>query len=622
MLAISVRRVSTIGRVAIFFIFVFLVAFVPTAASAEISPDFPYESKYIEVFDSKMHYVESGQGDQILLLHGNPTWSYIWRNIIPALSSKGRVIAVDLIGFGKSDKPDLEYRVEDHSKYLEEFIQKMKLRNITLVVHDWGSVLGFHYARRHEANIRGLVFFEALLLPLPRMELWPDDARRLFEDLRTPELGWNLAVHQNVFIEKRLQQGIMRKLTDQEMENYRDPFKNAESRKPIWRFPNELPIDGQPADVSKMQEEYLAWLQQTELPKLLLFAEPGSLIPIAAVEWARAHLKNLTSVHIGKGIHNIQEDRPAEIGRSIASWIDHNLKLSWPHAPGILYVVNESTLHLNCTGKGATTVILGSGVGQWSIHWYSVQKLLEKEMRVCSYDRAGYGWSYPVPPAPSAEHAAQELHKLLAVSGERGPFVFAGHSYAGYVIRLFASLFPNDSAALIFIDAAHEDQWDLLPATKDLIQEGIASLEQVITEIRAGSFQQKPAVDERLPQEIGKALQAVMSDPAMYETMLAESRAAFESAKQVAKSRLPPGIPIVVLSAGNSFAWFYEPKEENAKILKSLNDGWAQLQNSLASLSPKNKHLIVKDATHNIVAERPDETANAIREALTLMGVE
>lgn len=587
-----------------------------------ISSEFPYESRYVEVLDSRMHYVEAGQGDPILLIHGNPTWSYIWRNIIPLLSSKGRVIAVDLIGFGKSGKPDLEYRFLDHSRYLEEFIRKMELRNITLVLHDWGSALGFHYARRHEANIRGLIFFEALLLPLPRMDLWPEDARKMFETFRTPDLGWDLAVKQNLFIEKRLQQGILRKLTEQEMEHYRNPFRTVDSRKPLWRFPNELPIDGDPADVAKIQEEYLAWIQTTELPKLLLFVEPGSLIPIAAVEWARGHLKNLTAEYIGEGIHNIQEDRPAEIGRSIAEWIDHSLATSWPPAPGILYDIGGVNLHFHCTGKGTPTVVLDAGVGAWSTHWHSVQKMLETEMRVCSYDRPGYGWSYPVPSSPNAEHAAQELHTLLSVAGEHGPFVLVGHSYGGYVIRLFASLFPADTAALVFVDSANENQWEELPATRELLQEGIAALEQMAAQIRSGAIQQKPVLDDRLPDEIARALQAAMAHPAMYETMLAESRFAIKSASQVAKSKLPPGIPIVVLSAGNSFAWFFESNEKNAELLKNLNEGWAKLQESLASLSPKSKHLTLKDATHNIVAEHPEETANAIREVRSLIGTE
>ncbi|MCI0605482.1 haloalkane dehalogenase [bacterium] len=608
----------TIKMAAALVVFFLLEFFSFAATPSDISSDLTYESRYLEVFGSRIHYVESGQGDPILLLHGNPTWSYIWRNIMPSLSTKGRVVAVDLIGFGKSDKPDLEYRFEDHSRYLEEFIKRMELKNITLVLHDWGSALGFHYARRHGANVRGLVFFEALLLPLPSLELWPKDARELFEAFRTPDLGWDLVVRKNVFIEKRLQEGILRKLTDQEMNQYRNPFKDPESRKPIWRFPNELPIDGQPAAVSRIQEAYLAWLQTTKLPKLLLFASPGSLIPFETVEWARAHLKNLTSVYVGKGIHNLQEDLSVEIGGSIAAWMDRNLKLSWPNAPGILYVTNQSTLHLNCTGNGAPTVVLDAGVGEWSTHWHFVQQILKSEMRVCSYDRAGYGWSYPVPADPNAKAAANNLHQLLSVAGENGPFVLAGHSYGGYVNRLFAGLFPEDAAALIFVDSAHEDQWERIPETKELLHQGITSLEQMVPQMRSGSIPEMPMQDGRFPVDVAKTVRVAINHPARYETMLAESRHAIESASQVAGSQLPPEIPVIALSAGNSFAWFYEQNEKNTGLLKKLNETWAALQKSLAALSRRSKHRILEKATHNIVAEAPEETAGAIREGRTL----
>jgi haloalkane dehalogenase len=274
-----------------------------------------------------MHYVETGNGDPILLLHGNPTNVYIWRNVIPHLVPYGRVVAVDLIGFGKSDKPDIDYRFADHAAYLQGFIERTGLANITLVLHDWGSALGFDYASRHAANIRGLAFFEALLLPLPSLDQWPNhgaaDAFRLY---RTPGVGWNLIINENSFVERRLQEGIIRQLSRRELDHYRRPFADPKARKPVWQWPNELPIAGEPADVSAVQLRYLAWLQHTQLPKLLIFAHPGALTPTPVVAWAKASLPNLVTVDIGAGLHNLQEDRPAEIGRAIARWIEHALQ--------------------------------------------------------------------------------------------------------------------------------------------------------------------------------------------------------------------------------------------------------------------------------------------------------
>lgn len=305
--------------------FCFLIVSLPAFGREDFAAnaDFPYPSKYVEVRGVKMHYVESGSGEPILLLHGNPTNVYIWRNIMPSVAGHGRVIAVDLIGFGKSDKPDIEYRFSDHAAYLEAFIEKMGLRNITLVMHDWGSALGFDYASRHPENIRALAFFEALLVPIPNFDQWPNQkAAEAFRLYRTPEVGWNLIVNENSFIEKRLQDGIIRPLSEAELQHYREPFKDPKSRKPMWRWPNELPIAGEPADVTAMQMHYLTWLQNAAVPKLFIFAHPGVPTPEPVVAWAKANLPNLQTVDVGAGIHNLQEDHPQEIGSAIATWID------------------------------------------------------------------------------------------------------------------------------------------------------------------------------------------------------------------------------------------------------------------------------------------------------------
>jgi len=285
-----------------------------------ISADFPYESHYIEVDGSKLHYVDEGSGDPILFLHGNPTSSYLWRNILPAVTPVGRGIALDLIGMGKSEKPDIEYRFFDHVTYVEGFIELMGLKNLTLVIHDWGSALGFHYAMRHEHNMKGLAFMEAIMAPAPSWEAFPAEARDLFKAFRTPQVGWDLIVNQNIFIEKLLPGGVVRALTEEEMNYYREPFGEVKSRKPIWRWPNEIPIAGEPPDVTEAVLSYNQKLQESELPKLLFYATPGALMPAPIVEMTTAHLKNLKTVDVGQGIHFLQEDHPHLIGSELARW--------------------------------------------------------------------------------------------------------------------------------------------------------------------------------------------------------------------------------------------------------------------------------------------------------------
>jgi haloalkane dehalogenase len=277
---------------------------------------------HVEVNGSRMHYVEEGEGPPVLFLHGNPTSSYLWRNIIPHVAPVGRCIALDLIGMGQSDKPDIDYRFFDHADYVDGAIEALGLTDVTLVVHDWGSGLGFHYARRHPDNVRGLAFMEAILAPVPSWDMFPEGARDLFQAFRTPEVGWDLICKQNVFIEQAIPGSIVRKLTDEEMDAYRAPFPTEESRKPIWRWPNEIPIEGEPADVTEAVGAYNAWLQETDTPKLLFTATPGALITAPMVEWARGALPNLEVVDIGEGIHYVQEDHPDEIGRGIADWIE------------------------------------------------------------------------------------------------------------------------------------------------------------------------------------------------------------------------------------------------------------------------------------------------------------
>lgn len=284
-----------------------------------ISAEFPFESKYIEVHGAKMHYIDEGQGDPILFLHGNPTSNYLWRNVIPYLLPHARCIAPDLIGMGKSDKPDLDYRFFDHSEYLEGFIEELQLSNVTLVLHDWGSGLGFHYGMRHESNLKGIAFMESMVKPLK----WEDlsSTNRLgFRLFRTPGVGWFMISVMNIFLTQFMSQGIVRKLSAEEKDVYEAPYKTISSRKPIRRWPTEVPINGRPSDVHEVIANYSQKLQESELSKILFVADPGVLITAADAEWCKQHIKNLQVVDIGEGLHFVQEDNPHLIGRELARW--------------------------------------------------------------------------------------------------------------------------------------------------------------------------------------------------------------------------------------------------------------------------------------------------------------
>ena len=296
------------------------------AAAPDISSDFPYGPNYVEVRGSKIHYIDEGSGDPVLFIHGNPTYSYLWRNIIPYVAPAARCIAMDLIGMGKSDKPDIEYWFSEHLEYVEGFIEKMGLKNLTLVIHDWGSAIGFHYASRHENNVKAIAFMESIVLPSPTpselagqlphwqameeaMKLQPDvDALRQF-------LG-----DQNAFIEQVLPGAVVRGLTEEEMNHYREPFRDPPSRKPIWRWFSQLAFRGIPSPTLEVVEAYNRWLRDTDLPMLLLYCRPGAAIPEPHVKWCQKHLKNLKSVDIGPGIHYLQEDNPHLIGSELANW--------------------------------------------------------------------------------------------------------------------------------------------------------------------------------------------------------------------------------------------------------------------------------------------------------------
>lgn len=289
-----------------------------------ISAEFPYQSQFVKVHGSQMHYVEEGRGDPILFLHGIPTSSYLWRNIIPALSSQARCIAVDLIGMGKSDKPDIAYRVFDHIKYVEGFIEALSLKNITLVLHGWGSVIGFDYASRHEDNIRGLAFVEPYVRPLTHLNVLSLPMQQLLSVLNSSsDNGYDAVVNQNYLVEKVLLGAILRKLTAEEIQNYKAPFSDPKHRKPLWQYVEDLPLPHHGArDVAELIHRYSRWLQHSSLPKLLMYAVPGFTTTIDTVKWCRDHLPNLTLADLGEAMHCPQETNPQIVSEELSRWYE------------------------------------------------------------------------------------------------------------------------------------------------------------------------------------------------------------------------------------------------------------------------------------------------------------
>lgn len=292
----------------------------------QISSAYPFAPHYVKVFGSEMHYVDEGAGEPILLVHGNTTWSYVWRNVIPHLTPYGRCIAPDLIGFGLSGKPDIEYRWAEQADYLEEFIQQLRLKNITLVLNDFGISLAMRYARRHEHNVKGFAFFEGVFKTFASLEeAYTADFRPLFRQFRTGGKGgegYQLLVDQNVFIEQLLPRAAGRELTEEELQRYREPFREVRSRIPIWQFARSVPINGEPRDVWNTMTELVEWFKETNLPKLLFYGIPGGFVTAELVEWSRRNLKRLKVVNVGPGVHYLTESNPHLIGRELVKWIN------------------------------------------------------------------------------------------------------------------------------------------------------------------------------------------------------------------------------------------------------------------------------------------------------------
>ena len=289
-----------------------------------LSAEFPYEKSTATINGLDMAYVDEGEGDPIIFLHGNPTSSYLWRNVMPHLAGRGRIIAPDLIGMGDSAKladpgPD-SYTFVEHRSYLDELLATLGVtERATLVIHDWGSALGFDWANRHREAVAGIAYMEAIVAPVASWSDWPEAARRVFQGFRS-EAGEEMVLEKNVFVEAVLPGSIIRDLSDAEMDIYRAPYREpGESRRPTLTWPRQIPIEGEPADVTRIVEDYSQWLASSQVPKLLIKAEPGAILNGAMLERCRAW-PNQTEVTVA-GNHFCQEDSPDEIGAAIAAWL-------------------------------------------------------------------------------------------------------------------------------------------------------------------------------------------------------------------------------------------------------------------------------------------------------------
>jgi len=289
-----------------------------------ISAEMPYEKKYQDVNGKKIAYVEVGEGDPIILLHGNPTSSYLWRNVIPELEGKGRIIAPDLIGQGDSDKLPAEdgpdrYNFLTAYNYLAGLLDAIgATEKVTLVIHDWGSALGFYWAQQHPNALRGIAYMESIVCPVT-WDDWPESARGIFRGFRSDK-GEELILQRNMFIEAVLPSSVIRGLGEEEMAHYRKPFDTPDNRQPTLNWPRQIPINGEPPEMVALVESYGQWMAKNDkLPKLFVNAEPGSILTGKARDFCRSW-PNQTEVTV-KGTHFIQEDSPEEIGQAVANWL-------------------------------------------------------------------------------------------------------------------------------------------------------------------------------------------------------------------------------------------------------------------------------------------------------------
>jgi haloalkane dehalogenase len=280
----------------------------------------PHPRRRVRALDTELAYVDTGSGRPVVLLHGNPTSSYLWRNVIPHLTPAHRCLAPDLVGMGESGRSAAgRYQFADHARYLDAWFDTLGVTGgVTLIMHDWGSALGFHWARRHPERVRALVYMEAIVRPVTWSE-WPEAGRQIFQAMRSPA-GEEMVLQKNVFVERILPASVLRRLTEAEMAVYRKPYREpGESRRPTLTWPRQIPIDGEPADVVAIVDQYARWLASSPLPKFFVNADPGAILVGPQRDFCRTW-PNQDEVTV-RGSHFIQEDSPREIGEAVAGFL-------------------------------------------------------------------------------------------------------------------------------------------------------------------------------------------------------------------------------------------------------------------------------------------------------------
>jgi haloalkane dehalogenase len=299
----------------------------PKLPPATISEENPLRRNGVAVLDSTMSYLEAGEGEVVLFLHGNPSAAYLWRNVIPHVIEGHSAIAPDLIGMGHSGKPKIDYTYADHARYLDAFVEALGLNEITLVGHDWGAALAWDYARRHPEKVVRLAFMEGVLppaFPQPSYEAMGPEMGGMFQVMRDPQQGYKMIMEGNMFVEQILPMMIDRPLGDAARVEYGLPYREIDHRLPTWAWPREVPIGGEPATSVQLMEDIRAFMDATEMPVLLAYAEPGVLVPPKAVPFYTGLIDNLETAYIGRGLHFIQEDQPTAIGYALSDWLRRN----------------------------------------------------------------------------------------------------------------------------------------------------------------------------------------------------------------------------------------------------------------------------------------------------------
>jgi haloalkane dehalogenase len=293
---------------------------------AEVSESLEIPRHFVQVKGEKMAYLELGdsKNDTVLFIHGNPTSSYLWRNVMPHVAQHYHAVAPDLIGMGYSGKPEISYDFADHYAYLSDFIKTLGKRKLILVGHDWGAALAWEYARQNPSKVKALAFMEGVLppaFPVPSYEAMGEDMGGMFRAFNDPEMGKQMIIENHMFVEQVLPGFVNRNMGSEAMSAYRAPFIDKESRQPILAWPRQIPIAGSPPDTEQVLNDIGKFMSKTKMPVLLTYARPGVLVNKEAVDYYISTIPNLETVYVGQGLHFIQEDQPDAIGLALSDWL-------------------------------------------------------------------------------------------------------------------------------------------------------------------------------------------------------------------------------------------------------------------------------------------------------------